>query len=157
MLSDGKPAQLAADAGLEDVVLPARFPYTDAEAGEFAVPVDGIGAACLEGLDGALREFGDAVCHGSSFLTSELALTSRFSTQRHSSRLVLRDPLQRRYRVQPPLTRAARLELWVRQESGRSARIPVTVPDAGGGQFQGLGRCPRRRARRPVACLMSSP
>ena len=107
VLSDGEPAQLAADAGLEDIVLPARFPDTDAEAGELAVPVDGIGAACLEGLDGALGEFGAAICYDSSFLTSELPLTSGTTTRRPSSRLAPRDSLQRRYRVQPPMTRGS--------------------------------------------------
>ena len=68
VLADGEPAQLAADAGLEDVVLPARLPDANAEAGQLAVPVDGIGAVGLEGLDGALGEFGDAVCHGSNVL-----------------------------------------------------------------------------------------
>ena len=71
VLADGEPAQLAAHAGLEDVVLPARLPDADAEAGELAVPVDGIGAVGLEGLDGAPGEFRNAVCHGQKSLTPE--------------------------------------------------------------------------------------
>ena len=71
VLPDGEPAQLAADAGLEDVVLPARLPDTNAEAGQVAVPVDGIGAVGLEGLDGAPGEFRDAVCHSRKSLTPE--------------------------------------------------------------------------------------
>ena len=60
---------LPSHAGLEDIVLPARLPDADAEAGQLAVPVDGIGAVGLEGLDGAPGEFWDAVCHGSNLLT----------------------------------------------------------------------------------------
>ena len=71
VLADGVPAQLAADAGLEDVVLPARLPDPNAEAGQLAIPVDGIGAVGLEGLDGAPGEFRDAVCHGRKSLTPE--------------------------------------------------------------------------------------
>ena len=38
MLADGEPAQLAIDAGLEDVVLPTRLPDPKAEACELTVP-----------------------------------------------------------------------------------------------------------------------
>ena len=71
VLPDGEPAQLPAHAGLEDVVLPARLPDADAEAGQLPVPVDGIGAVGLEGLDGAPGEFRNAVCHGRKSLTPE--------------------------------------------------------------------------------------
>ena len=66
MPADGVPAQLAGHAGLEHIGLAPRFSDADAEAGEFAVPIDGIGAVGLEGVDGALGEFGDTVCHGSN-------------------------------------------------------------------------------------------
>ena len=64
VLADGEPAQLAAHAGLADVVLPARLLDPDAEAGQLPVPVDGIGAIGLEGLDGVPVEFRNSVCHG---------------------------------------------------------------------------------------------
>ena len=70
VLAEGEPAQLAAHAGLEDVILPARFPDAEGEAGQLAVPIDGIGAVRLDGLDGAPGELGDAVWHGTEFLTS---------------------------------------------------------------------------------------
>ena len=68
---EGEPAQLAADAGLEDVVLPARLPDAEGKAGQLAVPVDSIGAVRLDSFDGAPGELGDTVWHGTEFLTSE--------------------------------------------------------------------------------------
>ena len=64
--ADGVPAQLAGHAGLEHIGLAPRFSDAVAEAGEFAVPIDGIGGVGLEGVDGALSEFGDTACHGSN-------------------------------------------------------------------------------------------
>ena len=37
--------------------------FLESEPGQLAVPVDGNGAARLEGVDGALGEFEKAVCH----------------------------------------------------------------------------------------------
>ena len=36
------------------------------EPGEFGVPADCIGAVRLEGVDGALGESGDTICHGTN-------------------------------------------------------------------------------------------
>ena len=54
VLADGEPAQFAGDAGLDDIVLAPRLADANPEAGQLSVPVDGIGAACLEGVDGAV-------------------------------------------------------------------------------------------------------
>ncbi len=58
VLADGEPAQPAAHEGLEDVVLPARLADPDAEAGQLAVPVDGVGAVGPEGSTALLVSLG---------------------------------------------------------------------------------------------------
>ena len=63
MRADGEPALFPGDAGLDDVALASRAPNTQAESGEFSVPIDGIRLTHLDGIDGALGDTGDAVCH----------------------------------------------------------------------------------------------
>ena len=74
-LADGEPAQLAAHAGLEDVILPARLPDTDTKAGQIPVPTDNIGAVGLERPDTRLSES----CGGHRFT---LVLSCRYGTIR---------------------------------------------------------------------------
>ena len=62
--ADGEPAQFPSDAGLDDVALASRAPNTQAESGEFSIPIDGIRPTGLYGIDGALGDTGDAVCYG---------------------------------------------------------------------------------------------
>ena len=62
--ADGEPAQFPGDAGLDDVALASRAPNTQAKSGEFSVPIDGVRPTGLYGIDGALGDTGDAVCHG---------------------------------------------------------------------------------------------
>ena len=69
--ADGEPAQPAADAGLDDVFLPARGADPEPEAGQFAVPIDGVAAVRPDGVDAALGQFRNAAGHSPdiSFLT----------------------------------------------------------------------------------------
>ena len=54
------------DAGLDDVALASRASNTQAKSGEFSIPIDGIRPTGLDGIDRALGDTGDAVCHGTA-------------------------------------------------------------------------------------------
>ena len=56
--------QFPGDAGLDNVALTSRATNTQAESGEFSIPIDGIRPTGLDGIDRALGDTGDAVCHG---------------------------------------------------------------------------------------------
>ena len=58
-----EPSQPVGDAGLDDIVLAPRASHAHAEAGQLAVPMDGIGAVGLEGVNGALGEACRPVCY----------------------------------------------------------------------------------------------